>query len=164
MTNGRSKVVALDELSRISAEARAAGKRVVQCHGVFDLLHPGHIRHFEEARAQGDCLVVTVTADEFVNKGPGRPAFPEALRAETLATLMYVDYVAVSRFPTAVNAIEAIRPHVYVKGQDYEEATKDVTGGIVAEEAAVTAGGGRIHFTHGIVYSSSSLLNQRGGV
>ncbi len=162
--SGRAKIVTLEELTRLSAQDRIDGKRVVLCHGVFDLLHPGHIRHFEEARAQGDRLVVTVTADAFVNKGPGRPAFPEALRAETLATLMYVDYVAVSRFPTAVNAIEAVRPHVYVKGQDYAEASDDITGGILTEEAAVAAYGGRVHFTHGITFSSSSLLNQRGGV
>ncbi len=164
MTSGRSKIVTLEELAQISADDRAAGLRVVQCHGVFDLLHPGHIRHFQEARAQGDKLFVTVTADGFVNKGPGRPAFTEVLRAETLASLMYVDHVAISRFPTAVNAIEAICPSVYVKGQDYEDAAKDVTGGILAEETAVRAGGGRIHFTHGIVFSSSSLLNKRGGV
>ncbi len=164
MTHGRNKIVSLDELARISAESRSGGKRVVLCHGVFDLLHPGHIRHFEEAKAQGDLLAVTVTADAFVNKGPGRPAFTEALRAETLASLMYVDYVAISRFPTAVNAIEAVRPDVYVKGQDYEEASKDVTRGIVAEQTAVNAHGGKIHFTHGIVFSSSALLNQRGGL
>jgi len=164
MNQGRDKIVSLEELSRICSARRSEGKRVVLCHGVFDLLHPGHIRHFEEARAQGDLLAVTVTADGFVNKGPGRPAFPEALRAETLASLMYVDYVAVSRFPTAVNAIEAVRPDVYVKGQDYEEAAKDVTGGILAEQTAVSSHGGRIHFTHGIVFSSSNLLNQRGGV
>src|SRR5262249_24797107 len=77
----------LAELGEICQELRAQGKRIVQCHGVFDLMHPGHVRHFEAARAQGDVLVVTVTPDRFVNKGPGRPVFNQRLRAESVAAL-----------------------------------------------------------------------------
>jgi len=63
---------------------KKSGKRIVHCHGVFDLLHIGHIRHFEAAKAMGDVLVITLTPDRFVNKGPHRPAFPQVLRAEPL--------------------------------------------------------------------------------
>ena len=76
------------------AGLRAKGKRVAHCHGVFDLLHVGHVRHFQKARDYGDVLVVTLTQDEFVNKGPNRPAFNQQLRAELLANLECVDYVA----------------------------------------------------------------------
>jgi cytidyltransferase-like protein len=76
-------------------DQREQGIRIVQCHGVFDLLHPGHIRHFAAARSMGDVLVVTITADDFVGKGPGRPAFPQGLRSESLAALSVVDFVAV---------------------------------------------------------------------
>ena len=76
----QSKTKSLPEITEILDEVRKKGARIVQCHGVFDLLHPGHIRHFREAKAQGDCLVVTVTPDRFVNKGPGRPVFTESLR------------------------------------------------------------------------------------
>src|SRR5262245_63288502 len=108
------------------------GQVVVQAHGTFDLLHIGHVRHLQAARELGDVLVVTVTADRFVNKGPGRPAFTETLRAEMLASLQYVDLVAINPEPDAVGAIAAIKPDVYVKGQDNENAETDVTGKIIA--------------------------------
>jgi cytidyltransferase-like protein len=80
------KVKTISDLSEIIQKARN-GKRIVLCHGVFDLLHIGHIRYFEQAKKHGDLLVVTVTPDRFVNKGPERPAFPEGLRAESIASL-----------------------------------------------------------------------------
>ena len=82
-----SKVKALEELQSIVERARQDGLRVVHCHGVFDLLHPGHILHFQQARKQGDLLVVTVTPDKFVRKGPGRPVFNQRLRLESIAAL-----------------------------------------------------------------------------
>ena len=73
--SGAKKIVSFAELASRVAHMRRGGRRVVQCHGTFDLLHPGHLFHFEEAKAKGDILVVTVTAGEFVKKGPGRPFF-----------------------------------------------------------------------------------------
>jgi len=157
--SARTKIKTLAELATLTASLRAAGKTVAHCHGVFDLVHPGHIRHFEAASRLGDVLVVTVTRDEFVNKGPGRPVFPEQLRAESIAALGCVDYVAVNEWPTAVETIEHLKPSVYVKGNDYAHAADDVTGGIAKEEAAVRAVGGRLAFTDDITFSSSELLN-----
>ncbi len=154
-----SKIVELAELGEISAAIRAEGHTVVHCHGVFDLVHPGHIHHLQEAGREGDVLVVTVTADRYVNKGPGRPVFNARLRAETLAALESVRYVAINNTPTAAEAIAVIKPNVYVKGADYVDAAKDVTGGINLEVSAVTAHGGRMHFTGGPMMSSSELLN-----
>ncbi|MFN8535729.1 MAG: PfkB family carbohydrate kinase [Dehalococcoidia bacterium] len=154
------KVRPLEEVSRIVASLKAEGKKVVQTHGVFDLLHIGHIRHFEQARQLGDVLVVTLTADQFVNKGPNRPAFPQSLRAEAIAALGMVDFVAINHAPLAVDAITCLRPNFYVKGQDYAVADDDRTGGIVHEEEAVRAVGGEIRFTDDITFSSSTLLNQ----
>jgi rfaE bifunctional protein nucleotidyltransferase chain/domain len=156
----REKVVALTDLPARLAAYRALGKRIVQCHGVFDLLHVGHIRHFKEAKALGDILVVTVTDDPYVNKGPNRPAFTAALRLESLAALCDVDLVALSASPTAIEAIGLVRPDVYVKGPDYRNAADDRTGGILAEERAVAAGGGRVHYTEDVAFSSSNLLNR----
>ena len=113
--SARAKVKTLAELATITVQLRAAGKTVAHCHGVFDLVHPGHIRHFEAASRLGDVLIVTVTRDEFVNKGPGRPVFPEQLRAESIAALGCVDYVAINKWPTAVETIALIKPDVYVK-------------------------------------------------
>lgn len=136
------------------------GAQIVHCHGVFDLLHIGHIRHLEQAKKSGDILLVTLTPDHYVNKGPNRPAFPEALRAEAIAALDCVDYVAINEWPTAVETIGLLRPDFYVKGSDYNDAAKDLTGKITDEEAAVVSVGGKIIFTDDIVYSSSSLINQ----
>lgn len=156
----RDKMRRLDDLATLSAQFQAAGKTVVLCHGVFDLLHMGHIRHFESARREGDVLMVTVTADRHVNKGPGRPIFSEHMRAEMLAAIGYVDFVAVNDSPTAEEPLQRIRPDVYVKGSDYENPEEDVTGGISRERDAVEEHGGRLVFTKDITFSSSSLINQ----
>lgn len=154
------KILDLDDLARTLDGLRAEGKVVVLCHGVFDLMHIGHIRYFEAARAFGDVLVVTLTPDEYVNKGPHRPAFGHGLRAEALAALDCVDYVAVNRWPTAVETIRLLRPQVYVKGSEYRDPAQDKTGKIVDEARAVQAVGGVIRFTEDITFSSSSLINR----
>lgn len=154
-----SKVKTLDKLGELTRSLKQKGKTIVHCHGVFDQLHPGHIRHLEAAKHEGDVLVVTVTPDRFVNKGLGRPVFNEALRAESIAALECVDYVAVNEWPTAVEAIMKLKPHVYVKGSDYIHRENDPTGGIYKEEEAVKSIGGRIHFTNELSFSSTELFN-----
>jgi rfaE bifunctional protein nucleotidyltransferase chain/domain len=160
-TNGKGKIKDIEELPKDLAVLRSAGNtKVVQCHGVFDLLHIGHIRHLEKAKQLGDVLVVTVTPDEYVNKGPHRPAFPAQLRAEGIAALDCVDYVAINKWARATESIQRLRPDFYVKGGEYKDAPKDVTGGITLEEQAVKAIGGEIVFTEEITFSSSSLINR----
>lgn len=154
-----NKIRSLRDLPAALAPLRAAGKTVVQCHGVFDLLHVGHIRHLRRARDEGDVLVVTITPDVHVNKGPSRPAFPQDLRAEALAALDCVDFVAVNDWPTAVEVVRLVRPDVYVKGGEYRDADADVTGAIGDERAAVESVGGRIAYTDELTFSSSQLLN-----
>jgi len=158
--NARDKVRTIEELGVIANHLRDTGRSVVQAHGTFDLLHLGHVRHLEAARRLGDTLVVTITADRFVNKGPGRPVFTEVLRAEMLAALEYVDWVAINPAPDAVSAIDAIRPKVYVKGQDYQNPEGDVTGKITAERKAAEAHGGHLAFTDEVTFSSSELINR----
>jgi rfaE bifunctional protein nucleotidyltransferase chain/domain len=158
------KILTLDELSAKAKECRDSGKKVVLCHGTFDLLHAGHIRYLKSARDEGDVLVVTVTADEFVNKGPGRPVFSQDLRVENLGYLSFVDFVAVNNAPTAVNVLSEVKPHAYVKGPDYKNMEDDITGNIHAEKKAVEVHGGKIVFTDDITFSSTSLLNEHFGV
>jgi cytidyltransferase-like protein len=155
----RRKVWQLEELAAELATQRQKNLRIVQCHGVFDLLHVGHIRHFEQARERGDLLVVTVTPDRFVNKGANRPAFPEDLRAEAIASLDCVDYVAVNHWPTAVKTIGLLQPHVFAKGSEFRGG-KDTTGHIQLEEDAIRRVGGEIAYTQDITFSSSALINQ----
>ena len=154
------KICTIAELEDRLKPVRAAGKKIVLCHGVFDVMHPGHILHFKEARTFGDYLVVTVTPDRFVRKGPGRPVFNERLRMETLAALEYVDAVGLNEWPTAVETIARIRPQVYAKGKDYADPSADVTRKILDEESAVKGVGGEIRFTTTEIYSSSSLANR----
>ncbi|MBV8602590.1 MAG: adenylyltransferase/cytidyltransferase family protein, partial [Candidatus Eremiobacteraeota bacterium] len=158
-TRIRQKIMDLAILATLAEDLRAQGKRVVHAHGVFDLLHVGHIRHLRDAKRLGDVLIVTITEDVHVNKGPNRPAFTESLRAEALASLADVDYVAINRAPTAVEAIRALRPAIYVKGPDYKRPDADITGMIGVEEAAVVEVGGRIETTDDITFSSSNLIN-----
>ncbi len=156
----RDKVCSIAELAQIAEQARSEGKRSVLAHGVFDLLHIGHARHLESARQHGDLLMVTITADHFVNKGPGRPAFPDSMRAEMLAALEVVDWIAINPHPTAESVLHEVRPDVYVKGPDYANSDMDVTGKIDDEREAVERYGGRLLVTDDVVFSSSALINR----
>jgi len=138
----KNRPCSLEELEPVLAKHRAAGCRIVHCHGVFDLLHVGHVRHLEQAKKLGDILVVTLTPDRYVNKGLGRPAFSEPLRAEVIASLDCVDYCAVNQWPTAVEAIRLLRPHVFVKGSEFRDL-KDTVGHVAKEREAVLSVGAR---------------------
>ena len=151
------KIKNISELSDMLTEQTK--KNRVLCHGVFDLLHIGHIKYFEEAKSMGDILVVTLTPDAFVNKGIGRPVFNQTLRAEAISALECVDYVAINQWPTAIETIQTLKPDVYVKGPDYKDYEDDISGNIKLEEEAVKSVGGRIAFTSGQVFSSSNLIN-----
>ncbi len=155
----QSKVKSPQELAKTISQLKSEGKVVVHAHGVFDLVHPGHVRHLSAARQEGDVLVVTITPDRFVNKGPDRPVFNEKLRAEFLSSLELVDYVAINTAPTAIELLQLIQPSIYIKGSDYREAEKDITGGIARERDAVESVGGKLVFTDEVTFSSSHLLN-----
>jgi len=160
LARARDKIKTIDELAEVAAQTRAAGGTVVMAHGVFDLIHMGHVRHLEEARRHGTELIVTITPDRFVNKGPGRPVFTELLRAEMLGALAYVDWIGINTGPTAEPALAAIKPDVYVKGNDYANPKDDFTGRIDMECKVVEKNGGRVVFTDELTFSSSALINQ----
>lgn len=155
-----SKVVSFEAAPQVFQALRQQGKKIVQSHGIFDLIHPGHICHLEEARSLGDVLVVTLTADKFVQKGPGRPYFNEQLRTRSLTALACVDYVVRVPFTGATEAIEHVRPHLYCKGKEYEDPNFDLTGGLQKEIRAVAQAGGEMRYIGSIKYSSTKLLNQ----
>lgn len=154
------KIMELAALAVWAAEAREAGKTIAHCHGVFDLLHPGHILHLREAKALADFLVVTVTEDVYVNKGPGRPVIDADGRSKMLEALQVVDVVAISHHPTGIQMIEAVKPNFYVKGPDYMNPSLDLTGNIQREIDAVESFGGRVHVTTGPTMSSSRIRNE----
>ena len=156
----KDKILPYTEAAQVFETLRCEGRRLVQCHGTFDLVHPGHIIHLEEAKSLGDVLVVTVTDEAHVNKGPGRPCFNDALRARTLAALECVDYVVLIPFHAAVEAIQLVKPAVYCKGTEYENASNDVTGNIHDDLTEVAAHGGKVRYIGSVVFSSTRILNR----
>ena len=130
------KILPLVELKK-KLEEKDEDKSVVLCHGVFDLMHIGHIKYLEDAKKYGDILVVTITPDQHVNKGPNRPVFSQNLRAEALAALQSVDFVAINEWPTAIETINLLAPNFYVKGPDYKNLFEDISGNILLEKNAV---------------------------
>ncbi len=152
------KHVSFSGLAGLVAGLRGKGgrRRIVLCHGCFDIVHPGHIRHLRSARDNGDILVVSITPDSCVNKGVGRPFVPQDLRVDSLSALQFVDYVTVAPADTALEVIEAVRPDVYVKGNEYVTSNDPR---FQAERRLVCKLGGKVVYTSGdVVYSSSDII------
>src|SRR3989344_518944 len=150
------KILELEELAKKIEVLKSEGKRIVLCHGCFDLMHPGHIKYFQAAKRMGDILVVTVSPDRYVDKGPGRPVFNETLRAESIAALECVDYVAINKWPTAEETLRLLKPNIYVKGQEFA-SLKDKTGKLQKEYQVLKEIGGEMRFTNELVFSSTKL-------
>jgi rfaE bifunctional protein nucleotidyltransferase chain/domain len=129
------------ELALIRQEYEAAGRKLVFTNGVFDLLHVGHVRYLQQARALGDALLVAVNGDSSVRalKGPTRPINSEHDRAEVLAALECVDFVIIFETVRVTDLVTAIKPHIYVKGGDYTLASLDP-----GERSALEAAGSQI--------------------
>lgn len=153
------KILELQPLAEKIGILKQSGRRIVLCHGCFDLMHPGHIKHFQEAKKMGEVLVVTVTPDIYVDKGPGRPVFNQNLRTECIAALECVDYVAVNQWPTAEDLLRLLRPDYYVKGQEFEKL-EDKTGKLQREYEVLQEIGIEMRFTHQVIFSSTELLNK----
>jgi len=156
----KKKIYNLKELSKIISVLKKENKIISLCHGVFDLLHPGHIYHFDEAKKKSDILIVSVTSDEKVLKGPGKPYFDKEMRMHSLASLEVVDFIVSSDDKSSVNIIKKIKPNYYVKGTDYKNLKNDITGKINLEKNEVKKHGGDILFTNGPVFSSSQIINR----
>ena len=148
------KIVPAAQLTAIRERLRE--KTIVLCHGAFDLVHMGHLIHFEDARSLGDVLVVTIIGDRYITKKRS-VSFTEEYRARQLAALEIVDYVAIIEEPSAATAIEALHPDIYVKGAEYAHLLLDKTANIFREKDFVERYGGRVHFTRGEAFSSTKL-------
>ncbi|MFO0832287.1 MAG: PfkB family carbohydrate kinase [Phycisphaerales bacterium] len=152
----RAKVLTLPDLARLRQAARIEGRTVVQCHGCFDIVHPGHIRHLRQAKSHGDILLVSITGDEAWTKRDGAPLIPQELRAENLAELDCVDWVYIEPAPTAAGLLAAVTPDVYVKGKEYE---RNQDPRFAEERRIVERAGGRVVFSSGdVVFSSTALI------
>ena len=153
----RRKIKARDEL-RAALGARPRSRKVIMCHGTFDLVHPGHIRHLMYAKSKADILVVSLTSDAHINKANFRPFVPQALRAMNLAALEVVDYVVIDENPTPLENIRYFQPDFFAKGYEY------TAGGVhpktQEEIGALESYGGQMLFTPGdLVLSSSAIID-----
>ncbi len=153
------KIKNSQELKKIVTDSKKSSKKSVLCHGTFDLVHLGHVKHFEDAKKLGDILIVSVTSDEFVFKGPNRPKFKIRQRMEMLSNIQLIDYVIESKSVSAIPIIKKIKPNIYCKGPDYKNHSNDISNNISKEVAAIKSVKGKIMYTKSDTFSSSELLN-----
>ena len=133
-------------------------KKTILCHGVFDIVHPGHIRHFAHCKQKAEILIVSLTKDEFIKKGAYRPMVPQDLRAFNLSSLELVDYVIIDQYKSPNNLIKKIKPNFFAKGLEYADLKNPLT---VKEKNIVESFGGKMIFSPGdYVLSSSKIINQ----
>ena len=150
------KIKTVEQLCEIIGE-RPRQAKVIMCHGTFDVVHPGHVRHLLYAKTKGDILVASLTADEHITKANFRPYVPEDIRAINLAALEMVDYVIIDRDATPLQNLSIIKPDFFAKG--YEYSSSGVLPRTQEEMDVLETYGGEVIFTPGdIVYSSSSLI------
>lgn len=153
----RRKIKSAAELRALLGD-RPRAKKVIMCHGVFDVVHPGHLRHLIYAKSKGDILVVSLTADQHITKGNVRPYVPQDLRALNLAAFEIVDYVIIDMEATPISNIKTIQPDYFAKGYEYVKGA--VHPKTQEEIAALEEYGGEVIFTPGdIVYSSTQLID-----
>tara|TARA_B100000686_G_scaffold204229_1_gene211075 strand:- start:31144 stop:32685 length:1542 start_codon:yes stop_codon:yes gene_type:complete len=158
-TNYKNKIKTAEEITKIVG-IRPRDKKVIMCHGNFDIVHPGHIRHLMFASSRADVLIASITCDAHITKGDNRPYVPEELRAINLSVLDMVDYVIIDNNPNPINNINIIKPDIFAKGSDY------ISDGIhpktLEEKKLVESYGGEIIFTPGdIVFSSTNIIDKR---
>lgn len=155
-----SKILLFDDLLIKVEQLRQQKKTIVQSHGVFDLIHPGIIKHLNSAKKQGDILIVTIIKDEDVRRGPGRPVFPENLRAENVASLEQIDYVSIVCDEKPFDCVQRIKPDFFAKGQAYKERDSKIHDKIFEEEKELYFGKSQIIETEGFSFSSSQIINR----
>lgn len=156
MVHGAEKILKRNSLKEKVDSLRLSGKLVIFTNGCFDLLHVGHVRYLQEARKQGDCLVVAVNSDRSVEqiKGPGRPIIPDNQRAEVLAALGCVDWVTIFDEPDPLVLIKLLKPDVLVKGSDWPEEK------IIGAKEVKEAGGKVLRIPLEVEASTSDILEK----
>ena len=136
-------------------------KKIVLCHGVFDVLHIGHINYLKKAKSLGEILIVSITSKKFVNKGFDRPLFNDYERKKFLENISFVDYVYVNYNLSSKSLIKKIKPNFYCKGKEYSNSKNDLTNNIEKEVSEVKKFGGRFKIINTKTYSSSKIINNQ---
>ena len=157
MTN---KIVSLNQLKDIRNKCYKNKKKIVLVHGVFDVIHLGHLDHFKYAKDNGDVLVVSLTTDKYVNKGLNQPYFKIEQRCNFLSHIDIIDYITVSSSNSSIEVIKNLKPDFYCKGSDYKSPSGDKAGNLKLEKKITEKFGGNLIFTKGQKYSSTKILNE----
>lgn len=160
MSGLNPKIQTLEELSLLVNRLKSEGKKIAWSHGVYDLLHAGHIHHLQEGKKQGDVLVVSITPDRFIKKGEGRPRFNQTERANFLSALECVDFVCVNKLFDATDVIKALQPDIYLKGEDVKEKADNSQENLYKEIQLVRSYGGEVCFIKSLPIHSTDLLNK----
>jgi rfaE bifunctional protein kinase chain/domain len=155
--NYKEKIIDFDKAGKFFKKIKV-NKKIIHCHGVFDLVHPGHIRHLSYCKSKADILVVSITPDKFIKKGIYRPLVPEKIRANNLSVLELVDYVIIDKFKHPYNIIKKIKPNYFAKGNEYFNNPNLLTE---KENKTLKKFGGKMLFTPGdVVFSSTKIINE----
>jgi rfaE bifunctional protein nucleotidyltransferase chain/domain len=160
MRYSNSKILSLQKLIPVINQLKIERKIIVLAHGVFDLMHYGHIHHLQQAKKMGDILVVSVVTDTFIKKGSGRPIFNHNIRINSIASLECVDYVVPCKEIGPYVIIKRIKPHIYTKGEDVAKLLKDPLSGLNKDKELVESVQGRLRFTKSIPIHSTELLKK----
>lgn len=155
------KIKSLKKLRSLVEKLKAENKKIVLGHGVFDLLHYGHIYYLEQAKDLGDILIVSVVINKFIKKGPKRPVFNEKTRANSIAALSCVDYIVLCRDFGPWKILEEVKPDIYVKGEDSKYQLKDLNSGLNKDKKIVESCGGVLYFTKSLPIHSTSIFEKR---
>ena len=150
------------EIQNIVKNIRKKKKTIGLCHGVFDLLHYGHLLHFEAAKKKCDYLFVSITSDEYIKKGPNRPIHKNNERIYFLKSLNFINYAFIAKGNSAVDSIDLIKPDFYFKGSDYKDNLSDKTKKIIQEKKIVKKNKGKIVYTNEKEMSTSKIVNTLG--
>jgi len=154
-------ILSKDQLKKKIFRLKNKKKKIVLVHGVFDLVHLGHIYYFQEAKSYGDILVVSITSDRFVKKGLNKPYFNHNERLNFLSNLSLVDYVYCNDTKDASTIIKTLKPDFYVKGPDYKKKTGDEAGNLDIELNAIKKVKGKFLTTSNVQFSSTNIINEK---
>lgn len=156
----QKKLIDLVIAADIVKNMQLKGLQVGLCHGCFDVFHLGHLRHFASAKSQCDFLVVSLTPDRFINKGPDRPVFPVEQRSELIAGLSYPDLVVVNQWDSAIELLKLLKPNVFFKGQEYENNPNLINPSFLKEVDVIRSLGGLVKFTYEQTNSSTDVIRR----
>lgn len=159
MNNSGSKIKSFEELIPIIKKHRANNKKIVLCHGSFDLIHYGHLHYFQESKKLGDVLIVSVVADEFVRRGLDKPVFDEKKRTNLLSVIEPIDYVFICEDFGPWEIIKKIKPDIYTKGEDVAPQLENPNSGVSRDKKAIESVGGTFVLTKTITNHSTNILD-----